>query len=39
VGRVGRLPAYTIEDLLRAVRFAPDVAQLFRFDARSVGFD
>jgi DNA-binding SARP family transcriptional activator len=34
-----RLPAYSVEDFLRAFRFAPDVAQLFRFSARSIGFD
>jgi TolB-like protein len=34
-----RLPAYSVEDFLRAFRFAPDDAQLFRFTARSIGFD
>jgi TolB-like protein/DNA-binding SARP family transcriptional activator len=34
-----RLPGYSVEDFLRAFRFAPDVAQLFRFSARSIGFD
>jgi len=34
-----RLPAYSVEDFLRAFRFAPEVAQLFRFGARSIGFD
>jgi DNA-binding SARP family transcriptional activator/TolB-like protein/Tfp pilus assembly protein PilF len=40
VGRIReRLPAYSVEDFLRAFRFAPDVARLFRFGARSIGFD
>jgi DNA-binding SARP family transcriptional activator len=34
-----RLPGYSVEDFLRAFRFAPDDAQLFRFSARSIGFD
>ena len=34
-----RLPAYSVEDFLRAFRFAREDAQLFRFSARSIGFD
>jgi len=33
-----RLPAYSIEDFLRAFRFDRDVAQLFRRSARAIGF-
>jgi TolB-like protein len=33
-----RLPAYSVEDFLRAFRFALETAQLFRFSARSIGF-
>jgi DNA-binding SARP family transcriptional activator len=40
VGRIReRLPAYSVEDFLRAFRFEPDVARLFRFSARSIGFE
>jgi TolB-like protein len=34
-----RRPDYSVEDFLRAFRFEPDVARLFRFSARSIGFD
>jgi DNA-binding SARP family transcriptional activator len=33
-----RLPAYTIEDFLRAFRFDADVARLFRRSARAIAF-
>jgi hypothetical protein len=33
-----RLPAYSIEDFLRAFRFAPDTEKLFRASAREIGF-
>jgi TolB-like protein len=33
-----RLPGYSIEDFLRALRFAPDTADLFRRAARRIGF-
>jgi TolB-like protein len=34
-----RVPTYGIEEFLRAFRFAPDVADLFRQAARQIGFD
>jgi tetratricopeptide (TPR) repeat protein len=34
-----RVPAYTVEDFLRAFRFAPDTEKLFRHGARQIGFD
>jgi len=34
-----RIPAYSVEDFLRAFRFAPDTVALFRHGARRVGFD
>ena len=33
-----RLPAYTIEDFLRAFSFSPDDARMFRDGARHIGF-
>jgi DNA-binding SARP family transcriptional activator/tetratricopeptide (TPR) repeat protein len=33
-----RLPAYNVESFLRAFKFEPDVAQLFRGGARQIGF-
>jgi DNA-binding SARP family transcriptional activator len=40
VGRVrARLPAYGVEDFLRAFRFPPETEQLFRRSARQIGFD
>jgi tetratricopeptide (TPR) repeat protein len=34
-----RIPAYSVEDFLRAFRFAPDTVGLFRQGARRIGFD
>jgi DNA-binding SARP family transcriptional activator/TolB-like protein len=34
-----RLPTYSVEDFLRAFRFAPDTEKLFRRSARQIGFD
>jgi DNA-binding SARP family transcriptional activator/TolB-like protein/Tfp pilus assembly protein PilF len=34
-----RLPSYSVEDFLRAFRFAPDTEKLFRRNARQLGFD
>ena len=34
-----RSPGYTVEDFLRAFRFAPDAAELFRRAAKQIGFD
>lgn len=40
VGRVrSSLPGYTVEDFLRAFRFAPDGTALFRRAAKDLGFD
>ncbi|HEV7556071.1 MAG TPA: hypothetical protein VGO00_11475 [Kofleriaceae bacterium] len=40
VGQIrARLPTYTVEDFLRAFKFEPDVAQMFRGGARQIGFD
>jgi DNA-binding SARP family transcriptional activator/Tfp pilus assembly protein PilF len=33
-----RLPGYSVEDFLRAFRFAPETEQLFRSSARQIGF-
>jgi DNA-binding SARP family transcriptional activator/TolB-like protein len=39
VGRIrDRLPAYTIEDFLRAFHFDSDIERLFRAGARQIGF-
>jgi DNA-binding SARP family transcriptional activator len=34
-----RVPDYTVEEFLRAFRFTPDAATLFREGARRIGFD
>ncbi len=34
-----RVPAYNVEDFLRAFRFTPDTEKLFRRSARQIGFD
>jgi DNA-binding SARP family transcriptional activator len=34
-----RVPAYGVEEFLRAFRFAPDAEELFRQAARQIGFD
>jgi len=34
-----RLPTYCVEDFLRAFKFEPDVAQMFRGGAGQIGFD
>jgi hypothetical protein len=33
-----RMPSYSVEDFLRAFRFAPDTEALFRTSARPIGF-
>jgi hypothetical protein len=35
----GRLPAYSVEDFLRAFHFSPDNEQLFRKAASKIRFD